>query len=310
MEDEPPLRRERSRLVREGDSDSDASDHDDNGAPRHCPCSYTQRLRRWLLAAVVITCALVVLGRSGVLRKLVTLLQQLHNLVSRHSPRLVQWIRNQRITTLVAIVVVLLVCDIIPVVCHILVKPLQIALALTLDPRLAVGILVPFVFTSCMLTFGVGRLLLRDPVRRWAEGQELFHTIDLAMTRPQGLRLAVLWRFAPIPEVLASYTLSVTSVPVSHYAIAAAAEACKSTCLSFYAAMYVHEGSRALVRVAGIDWKSLVKLTVGALFVVLILHQLRAAVHRELLEQQRLEHERDVQAKVDLAAQAKVEDVA
>lgn len=83
-------------------------------------------------------------------------------------------------------------------------------------------------------------------------------------------------------EAVASFLLSVTSVSTLHYAIAAFAEAVKSTLITLYLAFGVREGARAMTRTGGVDWGSLLLLCAGGGMLLLAVWSIRRAVTREL----------------------------
>ena len=109
------------------------------------------------------------------------------------------WIGRQDRTTIAMLLLVLLLLDLVPLAGHFVVKPFQLAFPLVYPIHVAVSLLVTFVFTSCMNALMVGRLLLRERVRRWAAGVATFHAMDRAITKHGGLRLVVLFRLTPLP---------------------------------------------------------------------------------------------------------------
>ena len=196
-----------------------------------------------------------------------------------------KWLEQQSELHIVLFLFALVLFDLVPVIGHAVAKPVQIALPLVVGFAHATVLLIVYVFTHTMLALVVGRRLVRDPTRRWIEGKpdarRWMYAIDRAVTDPSGgLRLVVLFRLAPLPEVLASYVLAVTSISVPHYLITAVVEALKSSALTLYIAFNIQQGSRAL----GVDdgWITIAMLLVAAAVLFAGTRALHAAVQREL----------------------------
>ena len=180
---------------------------------------------------------------------LVTLLMMQTDVLSIFS----SWLRRQRPEVIVLLLFGLMIVDVIPVVGHPFAKPIQLVLPFVFDAVPAALLLVTYVWSSCMLALFLGRQcfrvsLLRALEAEWPEAARYKNALDRALGDPSaGLRLVVLMRLAPIPEMLLSYLLAFTEVSTSSYAVAAMVEAVKSTLITFYIAFNIRQGRAALL---------------------------------------------------------------
>lgn len=140
-----------------------------------------------------------------------------------------EFVRAQDQSTLLLIILAMPFLDAVPFAGHMVVKSVQLTLPFVFTLPTAFALLLCSIFASCMVAFYIGRRLLQAPVRRLVAGHAWSRALDDAMLHDSGLRLAVLFRLAPLPEVLASYLLSVSAVRWSHYVVASMVEAFKST---------------------------------------------------------------------------------
>ena len=242
----------------------------DSSADEENRCCSLSTLRKWsvpLFILVVVIIALAIIKRLDL------------------ATRFPDWLGKQSEVHIVLFLCALVLLDLVPVIGHAVAKPVQIALPLVVGFAHATVLLLSYVFLHCVLSLIVGRRLVRGPVRRWIESKpdarRWMYAIDRAVTDPSGgLKLICLFRLAPLPEVLLSYVLAVTTVSVPHYLIAAAVETLKSTALTLYIAFNIDQTHRAL----GVDngWITIVMLIAAGGVLFAGTRALHAAVQREI----------------------------
>ena len=193
------------------------------------------------------------------------------------------WVGAQDASTVLLLVGCTALVDTILVIGHLPTRVLQVALPTALGWQVASCLLFSSIFVSLMIEFAIGRCLCREPVLRLCQKHPWFAAIDRALLRDRdGCRLVVLFRLAPIPEVLSSYLLSVTAVRTPDYAIGAVVEAVKATCLVLYVDANLAAGEQAVTRVGGVDWVALLLLGVMASIFALVVRTLHLAIQQEL----------------------------
>ena len=227
-----------------------------------------------------------------------------------------RWLRHQSHQRLLLLLWMLMPLDVLPIG-HAIAKPVQIAIALVFDTFAASITLFIYVFTHTMACYVIGRHCLRGCVVQYVlnanasssssstslspsasaslsspgkGGETSWRDWARALDRlcsdgsPSALRLVILFRLVPLPELLGSYALSVTRISLPHYVLTAVVEAVKSSILTQYVALNIRAGTRAALHVGGTDWLTLVLLLVGIVLVVLLLRALHSAVKREFLK--------------------------
>ena len=254
------------------------SDGDAEDASKKSPLQDLCRRRRGLAIAI---CVLWTLLSMLLLRFAVDDFDEIISWIQG----LPQWVRERDKPTLLLLLAAIVFVDAIPAFGHLFAKAVQLALPFTFALPTAVGLLLCVIFSSCMFTFFVGRRLCHPFVRWLVAGHAWLGAIDSALLRGShdGMRLAVLFRLLPLPEVLSSYLLSTTAVRVRDYAIASAAEAVKSTLITLYIDFNLQQGFHAFTQEGGVDWLTVGLLAGAAVVVSLLLRTLYTAIKAELL---------------------------
>ena len=222
-----------------------------------------------------------------------------------------RWLRHQSHQRLLLLLWLLLPLDVLPIG-HAMAKPVQIAIALVFDAVSATITLCVYVFLHTMVCYIIGRHCLRACVVQYvlepkgggsaagggsgravskeaasgsahADWRDWARALDrlCADGSPAALRLVILFRLVPLPELMGSYALSVTRISLSHYMLTACVEAVKSAAMSQYVALNIRAGTRAALHPGRVDWLTIGLLVSGILMLVLLLRALHTAVKRE-----------------------------
>ncbi len=83
----------------------------------------------------------------------------------------------------------------------------------------AAGLLLGAKMVSALLNFTLSRWVVRDWVQRVAGRQVLFSSMNEALEQ-DGLRMAILLRFCPVPFALGNYAYGLSVLPLKEFALA------------------------------------------------------------------------------------------